>query len=129
MSTKKEYPLDARREAIVLQCLFASVATTYPTVGEVVKFANDHAGFSSSLFQINQVLKSLHKRGFVVAKAERHGKRVWTRYSINPSGALHLIAMTKFLPKHIRDYMDALNSRIAAGANALIQEYFEQGRM
>lgn len=127
MSTKKEYPLDAKREAIVLQCLFASVATTYPTVGEVVKFANDHAGFNSTTFQINKVLKSLKERGFVVAKGERHGKRLWTRWSINPSGALHLIAFTKFLPKHIRDYMDALNSRIASGANAVIQEYFERG--
>ena len=127
MSKKREYPVDAKREAIVLQCLFASVAMTNPSVGEVTKFANDHAGFSSSVFQINKVLKSLHDRGFVVVKAERRGKRVWSRWSINPSGALHLIAFTKFLPKHIRDYMDALNSRIAAGANATIQEYFEQG--
>ena len=98
-----------------------------PSVGEVVKFVNTHGEEQVTTFQINKVLSDLFDSGYVTKKAERHGKRVWTRWSINPSGALSLMPRIKFLPKHIRDFMDALNSRVAAASNVIIQEYFEQG--
>lgn len=88
---------------------------------------NTHGDELITTFQCNKALNDLYDRGYVTKKAERHGKKVWTRWSINPSGALSLMTRTKFLPKHIRDFMDALNSRVAAASNAIIQDYFEQG--
>ena len=127
MSTKTKYPIEVQREALVLQCLFASVAQKSPTVGEVSKFLVTHGGFHSSSFQVGKVLADLQERGYVTTMTEKHGRKTWTRYMISKSGALHLMSCTKHLPKHIRDYMIALHDRVAAGALALISEYLDQG--
>lgn len=127
MSTKIKIPEESQREAIVLQCLFASVAVQSPTVGEVTSFANKHGKNQSSVYQIKRVLMELEEEGFVAVETQKRGSKTWRRYHVTEMGAIKLVASTHHLPKHIRVYMADLYERVAAGASALINDYLSQG--